>query len=95
MVQADMLAYHKNGEPPQLGLPDRYALHATVLQDTHTYPMQLIRIGTAEVTQLVANLSAIYSRELKVGFTPACCSDHQVRPILASTTPQNAYHTRL
>ncbi|KAI0752120.1 Zn-dependent exopeptidase [Fomes fomentarius] len=34
-------------------------------------------IGTTEVTQLVANLSAIYSPELKVGFTPACCSDHQ------------------
>ncbi|KAI0085531.1 Zn-dependent exopeptidase [Irpex rosettiformis] len=57
MVQADMLAYHKAGEPPQLGLPDV--------------------IGTTEVTQLVANLSAIYSPELKVGFTPACCSDHQ------------------
>ncbi|KAI0370916.1 Zn-dependent exopeptidase [Pilatotrama ljubarskyi] len=35
------------------------------------------RIGTPEVTQLIANLSAIYSPELKVGFTPACCSDHQ------------------
>ncbi|OSD03728.1 Zn-dependent exopeptidase [Trametes coccinea BRFM310] len=35
------------------------------------------RIGTPEVTQLVANLSAIYSPELTVGFTPACCSDHQ------------------
>ena len=23
MVQADMLAYHKPGEPAQLGLPDR------------------------------------------------------------------------
>ncbi|GJE89043.1 Zn-dependent exopeptidase [Phanerochaete sordida] len=57
MVQADMLAYHKAGEPPQLGLPDL--------------------IGTPEVTQLVANLSAIYSPELNVGFTPACCSDHQ------------------
>ncbi|THH29299.1 hypothetical protein EUX98_g4896 [Antrodiella citrinella] len=34
-------------------------------------------IGTPEVTQLVANLSAIYSPELSVGFTPACCSDHQ------------------
>ena len=29
------------------------------------------------MTQLVSNLSAIYSPELKVGFTPACCSDHQ------------------
>ncbi|KAI0772469.1 Zn-dependent exopeptidase [Trametes elegans] len=57
MIQADMLAYHAPGEPPQLGLPDI--------------------IGTPEVTQLVANLSAIYSPELKVGFTPACCSDHQ------------------
>lgn len=35
------------------------------------------RIGTKEVTQLVANISAIYSPELKVGFTSACCSDHQ------------------
>uniref|UniRef100_A0A8H8CL68 Peptide hydrolase n=1 Tax=Psilocybe cubensis TaxID=181762 RepID=A0A8H8CL68_PSICU len=34
-------------------------------------------IGTPEVTQLVANISAIYSPELQVGFTPACCSDHQ------------------
>jgi hypothetical protein len=34
-------------------------------------------IGTTEVTQLVANLSAIYSPELSVGFTAACCSDHQ------------------
>ncbi|RPD60843.1 Zn-dependent exopeptidase [Lentinus tigrinus ALCF2SS1-6] len=34
-------------------------------------------IGTPEVAQLVANLSAIYSPELKVGITPACCSDHQ------------------
>ncbi|KAH9046878.1 Zn-dependent exopeptidase [Lactarius hengduanensis] len=57
MVQADMIAYHQPGEPPQLGLP--------------------AYIGTPEVTQLVANLSAIYSPELVVGFTPACCSDHQ------------------
>ncbi|KAI8972600.1 Zn-dependent exopeptidase [Trametes punicea] len=35
------------------------------------------RIGTPEVTQLVANVSTIYSPELTVGFTPACCSDHQ------------------
>jgi hypothetical protein len=34
-------------------------------------------IGTPEVAQLVSNVSAIYSPELKVGFTPACCSDHQ------------------
>ncbi|KAH9916269.1 Zn-dependent exopeptidase [Epithele typhae] len=57
MIQADMLGYHKPGEPAQLGLPDF--------------------IGTPEVAQLVSNLSAIYSPELSVGFTPACCSDHQ------------------
>ncbi|EJD04790.1 Zn-dependent exopeptidase [Fomitiporia mediterranea MF3/22] len=57
MIQADMLAYHKPGEPPQLGLPDL--------------------IGTPEVAQLVSNISALYSPELEVGFTPACCSDHQ------------------
>ncbi|KAF8961091.1 Zn-dependent exopeptidase [Flammula alnicola] len=34
-------------------------------------------IGSPEVTQLVANISAIYSPELHVGYTPACCSDHQ------------------
>ncbi|KAI6038933.1 hypothetical protein EDC04DRAFT_3141223 [Pisolithus marmoratus] len=34
-------------------------------------------IGTPEVTQLVANISAIYSPELTVGFTVVCCSDHQ------------------
>ncbi|KAF8806339.1 Zn-dependent exopeptidase [Phlegmacium glaucopus] len=35
------------------------------------------RIGSTEVTQLVANISAIYSPELTVGYTSACCSDHQ------------------
>ncbi|KAJ7094488.1 hypothetical protein B0H15DRAFT_776057 [Mycena belliarum] len=34
-------------------------------------------IGTPEVAQLVANVSALYSPELVVGFTAACCSDHQ------------------
>ncbi|KAJ6538515.1 Zn-dependent exopeptidase [Mycena vulgaris] len=34
-------------------------------------------IGTPEVTQLVANVSGIYSPELRVGITTACCSDHQ------------------
>jgi len=57
MVQADMIAYRAPEEPPQLGLPLRYA--------------------TPEVTQLVANISAIYSPELTVGFTSVCCSDHQ------------------
>ncbi|KAI0256304.1 hypothetical protein BJV78DRAFT_1170835 [Lactifluus subvellereus] len=57
MVQADMIAYHEPGEPPQLGLP--------------------AIVGTPEVTQLVANISTLYSPELVVGFTLACCSDHQ------------------
>ncbi|KAF9455933.1 Zn-dependent exopeptidase [Collybia nuda] len=35
------------------------------------------KIGSPIVTQLVADVSAIYSPELHVGFTPACCSDHQ------------------
>ncbi|KAJ7631753.1 hypothetical protein B0H17DRAFT_1217765 [Mycena rosella] len=34
-------------------------------------------IGTPEVAQLVGNVSRIYSPELLVGFTAACCSDHQ------------------
>jgi hypothetical protein len=29
-----------------------------------------MRIGTAEVAQLVSNISAIYSPELRVGYTP-------------------------
>jgi hypothetical protein len=29
-------------------------------------------IGTSEVTQLVANISSLYSPELVVGFTPVC-----------------------
>ncbi|KAA1474251.1 Zn-dependent exopeptidase [Dentipellis sp. KUC8613] len=34
-------------------------------------------IGTTEVTQLAANISGLYSPELVVGYTSACCSDHQ------------------
>jgi len=34
-------------------------------------------IGTPEANQLVANISGIYSPELIVGYSPACCSDHQ------------------
>ncbi|KAF8663445.1 hypothetical protein AX16_001015 [Volvariella volvacea WC 439] len=36
------------------------------------------RIGTPQVAELVARVAAIYSPELTVGFTTACCSDHQV-----------------
>ncbi|KZT05261.1 Zn-dependent exopeptidase [Laetiporus sulphureus 93-53] len=34
-------------------------------------------VGTPEVAQLVSNMSALYSPELMVGYTRACCSDHQ------------------
>ncbi|KAJ7591608.1 Zn-dependent exopeptidase [Mycena floridula] len=57
VIQADMLAYRKPGEPLQMGMPES--------------------IGTPEVTQLVVDLAAIYSPELTVGTSPACCSDHQ------------------
>lgn len=68
MVQADMLAYHKPGEEPQLGLPQY--------------------IGSPEVAQLVGNISGLYSPELKVGFTAACCSDHQSFHVLGYPATQ-------
>lgn len=43
-------------------------------------PMQLgfpATIGTPEAAWLLGNLSQIYSPELVVGTTAACCSDHQ------------------
>ncbi|GAA6030785.1 hypothetical protein JCM8097_008875 [Rhodosporidiobolus ruineniae] len=44
-------------------------------------PMQLARpdvIGLPEAGWLVGNLSEIYVPELVTGYTPACCSDHQM-----------------
>jgi hypothetical protein len=35
------------------------------------------RIHLPEASYLVGNISHIYSPELLVGTTPACCSDHQ------------------
>jgi hypothetical protein len=72
MVQADMIAYHEPGEPPQLGLPPMYVsslcaqLRCLALNFTNN------SIGTPEVTQLVANISGLYSPELLVGNTPVC-----------------------
>src|SRR5260370_34057925 len=43
-------------------------------------PMQLGLpdiIGSPLAARLVANISAIYAPELKVGYSPTCCSDHQ------------------
>jgi len=34
-------------------------------------------IGSPEAAYLLSNVSKIYSPELTVGITPACCSDHQ------------------
>jgi len=36
-----------------------------------------LSIGTPEVAELVTKIAAIYSPELTVGYTAACCSDHQ------------------
>ena len=57
MVQIDMVAYRKEGEPLQLGFPDK--------------------IGSPEAARLLAVVAGTYAPELVVGFTPACCSDHQ------------------
>jgi hypothetical protein len=67
MVQADMLAYRVPGEPPQLGLPDRYGIKCC-LSLILIYVID--SVGSPIVTRLVANVSAIYSPELHVGFTP-------------------------
>jgi len=43
-------------------------------------PMQLglpDRIGTPAVADLVTKMAELYSPELEVGYTSACCSDHQ------------------
>lgn len=84
MIQADMLAYRKPGEPMQLGLPKSY-VH-TIYQAIALCNV-LVRIGTPEVAQLVANISSLYSPELEVGFTSACCSDHQVRKLFKQGLP--------
>lgn len=89
MVQADMLAYHKPGEPPQLGLPDRCVLSRSFRIHSMINSFISIRIGTPEVSQLVANLSAIYSPELHVGITAACCSDHQVSVFFIYVVPHS------
>jgi len=56
MIQSDMLAYHAEGEPPQMGIPT---------------------IGDPELITYLTNISSLYSPELTVGPTRACCSDHQ------------------
>jgi hypothetical protein len=53
----------------QLGLPESYVSRSPPQADD--------RIGTPEAAYLLGNLSHIYSPELVVGRTSACCSDHQ------------------
>lgn len=71
MVQADMIAHHVPDEPLQLGLPQLYLLLLVLV-----YAFKVLiwspSIGTPEVTQLVSNISSIYSPELTVGYTPVC-----------------------
>ncbi|KAF9968635.1 hypothetical protein BGZ73_009193 [Actinomortierella ambigua] len=57
MLQGDMLAYQKPGEPIQTAFP--------------------LRHHTPELTELLVNVTQLYVPETKVGFTGACCSDHQ------------------
>lgn len=81
MLQSDMLGYRAPGEPAQLGLPDKCALLLAFHLPSNANKVSGSRIGTPEVAQLIWNTANIYSPELKVGYTPACCSDHQVRGI--------------
>jgi Zn-dependent M28 family amino/carboxypeptidase len=53
---------------------DMLAYHAPNEPPQLGLPMH---IGTPEVAELVAKIAAIYSPELTVGYTAACCSDHQ------------------
>ncbi|KAF9238333.1 hypothetical protein BU15DRAFT_75268 [Melanogaster broomeanus] len=43
----------------------------------NNWSLPFFGIGTQEVTDLVAKIAAIYSPERTVGYTAACCSDHQ------------------
>ena len=68
-----MLAYHRPGEPAQLGLPQTYVYYEwkpSILADLY------LSIGTPEVTQIIANLSALYSPELEVGYSPVGQVEH-------------------
>ena len=71
MVQADMIAYHAPGESPQLGLPAVYVSRDVQL-DYLALNFTNNSVGTPEASQLVANISALYSPELTVGITTVC-----------------------
>lgn len=65
-IQADMLAYRQPGEPMQLGLPVRLVSFLFLVVASLKWSCS---ITTPEVSQLVANISALYSPELVVGTT--------------------------
>jgi hypothetical protein len=69
MIQSDMIGYHKPDEPPQLAQPNRCVIIMAMITLTG---WSLPRFAVPEVLQLVANVSAIYSPELAVGFTSVC-----------------------
>ncbi|KAG0237723.1 hypothetical protein BGW42_000129 [Actinomortierella wolfii] len=72
MLQGDMLAYQKPGEPIQTAFP--------------------LRHHTPELTNLLVNVTELYVPETIVGFTGACCSDHQ--SFFESGFPATAFFER-
>lgn len=77
MLQIDMIGYRKAQEPVLPFSP--LSLLQTLTQILRSQ-MQMAfpdLIGLAEARYFVSNISTIYAPEVVVGFTPACCSDHQ------------------
>lgn len=72
IVQADMLAYRAKDEPLQLGLPETLVC---IHSDRDNLANSSSRIGTPEATQLVANVSRLYSPELTVGYSAVSGSE--------------------
>lgn len=59
----------------QLGLPGEKASPSFLRASRLTRPSDLI--GLPEAAYLIGNVSNVYSPELVVGYSSACCSDHQ------------------
>lgn len=93
-----MLAYHDPSETLQLGFPDLCVqTRRRSSRTTFLTSIPFTSIGTPEASYLLGNISQIYSPELVVGLTSACCSDHQsfhsVCPVLPfSPCPGRAFH---
>lgn len=78
MAHSDMLAYHVEGEPPQLAFPKFVNPHiaaARTLTPNH-------RIGTQEVINLISLVASVYSPELVVGSAPVCVQTTRRQPLL-------------